>query len=370
MSKRTVSIAASAALLFCLTFAVAADASSRLIATKTVRAQVGGWVSASNGVGVYVPPGAMSRNGRVTIRQRGNRRFNIHIHVPWNGEVAVRLPQASRNGGVAHRIGPVWLSEAKRAGNMRNVYWVSSLSWFTDKARSLAAAKACLTRDKRKLVLCLIERGIERLSSEVASQVARRISESCVAYVTGFPDIVPSMLLDDACVGTASAPGLPQPPSTLSVTNNPGGSQTETYNPQGSRPAPSTPPVAASPAPASNPTPASASAPAAGPAPGGPGVRGFTIQDVYFGGTWARNDPYNGTWYSSGNRPSNAAYWYPNGLGVGVDCARSAAAYTVVFAGGRRETWDTWFRVTDGRWFPSAAAAETGANSTYGLPGC
>jgi hypothetical protein len=91
---------------------------------------------------------------------------------------------------------------------------------------------------------------------------------------------------------------------------------------------------------------------------------------VFLGGTWARTDACDGTWHSRSNPPANAAWWYPNGLGVGVDCARTGASYEVRFADGRRERWDTWFHVTDGKWFPSAAAKETTTNGFYGLPAC
>jgi hypothetical protein len=101
-----------------------------------------------------------------------------------------------------------------------------------------------------------------------------------------------------------------------------------------------------------------------------PQARGFHISDSFLGGTWARTDPNDGTWYSNGNRPPNGAYWYPNGLGVAVDCARRAGGYTVHWADGHTETWNVWFHVTDGKWYPSAASAETTANDTYGLPGC
>lgn len=132
------------------------------------------------------------------------------------------------------------------------------------------------------------------------------------------------------------------------------------HTPAGGAAAPSTPPAPSAPSCSS----------AGGTSAGGPGARGFTVSDVYLGGTWARTDTCNGTWYSKGNRPANAAWWYPNGLGLGVDCARTGAAYTVKWASGRVETWSTWFHVTDGKWFPSAAANETANNSFYGLPAC
>jgi hypothetical protein len=106
-------------------------------------------------------------------------------------------------------------------------------------------------------------------------------------------------------------------------------------------------------------------------APGGAGRAGFNIEDAFYGGTWARTDPCDGTWHAEGDQPANAAYWYDNGLGLGVDCARTGAAYNVRWRDGRPdETWDTWFHVTDGKWFRSAAARETTDNSFYGLPAC
>jgi len=109
---------------------------------------------------------------------------------------------------------------------------------------------------------------------------------------------------------------------------------------------------------------------AGGTSAGGPGRAGFHVQDIFYGGTWARTDPCTGAWSPRSVRPANGAYWYPNGLGVGVDCARTGALYTVRFADGHSETWATWFHVTDGKWFPSAAARETLHDGFHGLPAC
>ncbi|HEX8084519.1 MAG TPA: hypothetical protein VF529_09535 [Solirubrobacteraceae bacterium] len=142
-------------------------------------------------------------------------------------------------------------------------------------------------------------------------------------------------------------------------------------SPPSSTPSPS--PSQAQPAPQPQPSPTTPPAGchgAGGTSSGGPGNAGFHIQDIFYGGTWARTDPCDGTWHPKSNPPANGAYWYPNGLGVGVDCARTGAAYTVRWADGHTETWNTWFHVTDGKWFPSAAAQETTNNSFYGLPAC
>lgn len=107
-----------------------------------------------------------------------------------------------------------------------------------------------------------------------------------------------------------------------------------------------------------------------GTSAGGSGNAGYHVEDIFYGGTWARTNTCDGTWYAKSTKPANAVYWYPNGLGVGVDCARAGASYTVKWANGTVQTWNTWFHVTDGKWFPSAAAKETAANGFYGLPGC
>jgi len=106
--------------------------------------------------------------------------------------------------------------------------------------------------------------------------------------------------------------------------------------------------------------------PAVGPAQS---VVGFTIQDVTLGGTWARSNPDDGSWYSSGNMPSNGSWWYNNGVGVAADCSREASPYSVHFED-RVETWVTWFHITDGKWIPAAAVAQTSTDGPSGLPGC
>lgn len=101
-----------------------------------------------------------------------------------------------------------------------------------------------------------------------------------------------------------------------------------------------------------------------------PQPKGFHVEDDFLGGTWARTDPNNGTWYSKSNRPPNGKYWFDNGLGVGVDCARSAAAYTVKFANGTTQTWTWWLHVTDNTWIPAAAVQESSADGAQGVPTC
>jgi len=128
-------------------------------------------------------------------------------------------------------------------------------------------------------------------------------------------------------------------------------------------------------APSSSPQPPPSSSPTSQPSsppssPPPPSVRGFTVGDAYLGGTWARLDPNDGTWYSKSNKPSNAKYWFPDGLGVGVDCARAAAAYQVHWADGTVTTWAWWAHVTDNTWVPMAALKETTNDGSQGLVTC
>ena len=53
-----------------------------------------------------------------------------------------------------------------------------------------------------------------------------------------------------------------------------------------------------------------------------------------------------------------------------MDCARSAAAYTVHFADGHTETWSWWLHVTDNKWFPSAATHELYSDGNPGVATC
>lgn len=126
-----------------------------------------------------------------------------------------------------------------------------------------------------------------------------------------------------------------------------------------------TPPVAA-------PTPGGPAAPLPTPTPAPappPASRGFTIEDSVYGGTWARFDPNNGTWYAHGSTPPNGKYWFPNGLGVAVDCARSAAAYPVTI-NGQHQTWSWWAHVTDNTWVPTAVFSTVWNDGNPGVANC
>lgn len=93
------------------------------------------------------------------------------------------------------------------------------------------------------------------------------------------------------------------------------------------------------------------------------------IEDSVYGGTWARYDPNSGDWHPKGSPPANGKYWFPNGLGVAVDCARSAAAYPVVI-NGAHQVWSWWAHVTDNTWVPTAVFSTVWSDGNPGVRGC
>jgi hypothetical protein len=155
--------------------------------------------------------------------------------------------------------------------------------------------------------------------------------------------------------GADTGPALPLQPSPSSS------------SPQ-SPPAPSTSPASTQPSPVSTPGPSTPSSPTPSQPPRS--TEGFFIEDSIYGGTWARTDPGDSTWYAKGTPPPNGAYWYPNGLGVAVDCSESAAPYSVVIYGAH-SSWSWWAHVTDGKWVPTVVFSTVWSDGQLpGLPVC
>lgn len=240
-----------------------AASKGRLVAHKFVDASRGGYLRAPSGAAIRVPAGVMSEDGLVTITKIGRRVHDIHISVPWTGRVRITVPMTRRDSRVLHRVGGFWAAEGGR--RVRTVS-VTSLSPFTDwistkakKGRNWAkekvATQLCLLGNKKKVVQCLIYKGVKQVSEALANWIARQLSESCAAavFANGPIEFPVTIFNDPACIESASAPGVPQPPSTLPVGNNPGGSQTETVNPQQPPPPPPPPPPPAPPGPGPDP---------------------------------------------------------------------------------------------------------------------
>jgi hypothetical protein len=97
----------------------------------------------------------------------------------------------------------------------------------------------------------------------------------------------------------------------------------------------------------------------------------FTVKDIYLGGTWARTDPGDGTWFSQDRRPRNGKRWIANGTRVIVDCMRSAAQY-MVFSKDHPsgEPWKWWAHLTDDTWIPVGTLDEPQGDGAHGLPTC
>lgn len=324
----------------------AAARKGKLVAHKHLKATKGGTVRARNGVKLFVPRKVMRRNGVATIRRVRRGLYDIHIHAPWRGKVAVTLPRGRGSSRlVAHRVAGFWMLQ--RPGRRSRKVWTSSLSlWTTAQSviKKLKIAKCLRRPGAASKLICLADSNLD-VPFQVLQEILNPFDPSCQQQV--FARLGPNPFGD---------PALDAAVKNLPCVRN--GGKTPSASPNLVAPIPQLPYKPQAPVKPVSPPP-----PPLQP-------KGFTVEDVFLGGTWARTDPNDGTWYSRGNRPGNGAYWYPNGLGVGVDCARAAAGYVVKFAGGRTEQWNTWFHVTDGKWFPSAAARETRVNGFYGLSGC
>jgi hypothetical protein len=357
-------LAVVASVLLCGSLAQSATAQGRVLARERITVAGGGDIDAANGWNLYVPPRTVKRDGYGSITALGRGRVAIAISVPWHGSVEVTGPLRKSTEVVAHDVGGVWVPEGSRLG--QRTVWVTQLSPFSisgllGKIQD-ALCLSILDGDVPGFLECLAEKGISWLNSELISWVFSKVSNSCASSLIadgisasggkGISIAVLKGALNGAsCSETASSPGgggtstgssgPPIPVSSTPVNN--GGLQGPTVNPQG----PTTNPQP-NPAPTPSPTPT----PAPNPGPPPTSTEGFFIEDDIYGGTWARTNPDEGAWYPKDTRPPNGAYWYPNGLGVAVSCAESAAAYEVIVYG-VHETWSWWAHVTDGKWVPT-----------------
>jgi hypothetical protein len=397
----------------------------QVLAKKWLEAGRRGVVRARNGAELRVPPGTLRRDGLARIRKVSRTQYDIHIFVPWKGTLTLLLPVSGKYPAVTHRIGGRWVVEEATIVGDRARLRVRSLSTFDTNERhryaleTMNLSHAEFLDRKQDFVIHGCERPPwERSATEACRKPFpydsfdwttdgcswtppywRDIFDGpCQQHDFGYRNFGKGLQLerDNARLAfidrrfhgemrrVCSTWGISLQAAecykmalymygAVGAANDWRGSvgpPRDPAPPPSRPPAPTPAPSPASPSPAAPPaTPAPSPAAPAPPTAPGP-VLGFFVEDSFLGGTWARTDPNDGTWHSRGNRPANAAYWYPNGLGVAVDCARAAAAYVVHFGDGHTETWNTWFHVTDGKWFPSAAARETSVNGFYGLSAC
>lgn len=164
------------------TSAASATAPSHLgaaIATKSdigwriLRAKQGGTVYGPDNVSITVPPGAMKRNGRVSVREIYPGVYNIHITPKWKGRVTVRLPMSGDLPVVAHKQKGRWVLERAHVRGGQAVARVTSLSLFS-------AIRGCATKmitpDTRvgalNTIRCFIKHGVRAM---LPKYIARKI---------------------------------------------------------------------------------------------------------------------------------------------------------------------------------------------------
>jgi hypothetical protein len=202
--------------------AAAGPLEPQLVAHKYLKAPKGGVVR-SRAVRLYVPPGAMKRNGLATITRVRRGVYDLHIAAPWGAKVAVTFP-ARRGGGrlVAHQVAGYWV--VGRLPRRSRTIWVSSLSHFSAVAKVIARLKSlpCLKKPGRLAKLgCLAEIGLIPL--EVLHEVLNYFSsdDPCreqvlarIVPVPGEDHVRGEVLKDLPCLsgGSGTEPGRPVPP--------------------------------------------------------------------------------------------------------------------------------------------------------------
>ena len=308
----------------------------------------GGTIAGPDGASLTVPPGAVARVTPAYVRLADNG-YDIHIEGGFRGSVLVAIPVGS--GGtdgiplLLHHtpIGPV-VEDAQVVGDFL-VADVTTLSVFD--------ALKCVRPPLNAALTCLAKAGVDMLPNFVARKFTGLFQ--CGDLYNDGPISV--LLLDGACKAGESEEDLAKAREEYARQERSDAATNQTTPPATTGPAVTSPPVSSAPPPVSSAPPPVSSA------------RGFTITDDFLGGTWARTDTSNGTWYEEGDRPPNGKYWFTNGLGVGVNCMRSGAHYQVSNYG-NSETWTWWAHVTDDTWVPAAALKETSVDGPQGLPSC
>jgi hypothetical protein len=365
----------------------AAHSGGHLLARARITPRGGGDVFASGGWNLYVPAGVVHRAGYGYIVRTGQGQVVVGINAPWRGRVEVTVPLRNRSEVVAHYISGLWVPEGTAVG--QSTVWVTHLSLFSvSSILHKVEDFLCLTaEDPYDFAGCLIGKGIQWIAQTAAVDLLGKVTHSCSAAIVASgllansKGMIPvsalkSALSNSACrssagetntsTGGSSGPTLPVSSTPVSgsglqgPTANPQG---PTSNPQGGASGGSSPPTPQPPSPPTTPPPTSGGGT---PEP----TEGFFIEDDIYGGTWARTDPNDGTWYPHSTPPPNGAYWYPNGLGVAVSCSEPAAAYEVVVYG-VHGTWNWWAHVTDGKWVPTVVFSTVWNDGQLpGLPVC
>lgn len=205
----------------------------KVLVSRRVSPSVGGFVRARNGVSIFVPPGVMTRPGRVAITYTGRGVYDVHIFVPWHGTVAVSLPLRRKSDVIVHQVGGIWLTEGVQRG--QRTVWVQQLSRFTNlvgKIGNKVTGSLCLVFNRSEFIKCVVEKGIKHVNSKLASWIEAHLPGGCRAHLIeagvlggGPAGIFLAALTDPACIehtGETPVPhsqSHPKPPGPPPQTN-------------------------------------------------------------------------------------------------------------------------------------------------------
>ena len=153
----------------------------RVLARKYVRPADGAYVRTRSGESIFVPPGVMAKPGFVTISSVGHGVFNIHIHAPWHGTVAVSLPLSHRGDSIIHDIGDLWLTEGTSPG--QRTVWVTQLSLFSNVLNKIKSipSKLCIVFSVSQALTCVAQKLPKFINGELAKWIVAKLPGGCVA---------------------------------------------------------------------------------------------------------------------------------------------------------------------------------------------
>lgn len=236
-----------------------AGSAKRLLASRTLQPAQGGYVTTKSGVSLYVPPGRMDHAGKATITEVHHRVYDIHIHAPWHGLVAVTMPPFGHGDGantIIHRVGSLWVTEPSKRGE--RTVWVDQLSWFSDqvaKVASKVAGALCLSTSLGTILKCAAQHAIGYVDGKLADWIFSHIPDSCVARlayagvtaarggpIALFVTILVTENTDGLCTPHAGEAGYHVPDTSSSPATSSPGSSTPSSSPPAAPPPPPPPP--------------------------------------------------------------------------------------------------------------------------------
>lgn len=190
-----------------------------ILARARIPASTGGRVSAG-GVALTVPAHALVKTGTAAIAGTASGVYDISVTTRLVGKVAVTIPLSGPSDLVVHYVNGAWKVESARFG--QQTVWVTHLSPFSSFT-SLTKKFSCLSVNPKQIVLCLIKKGIQKVSAGFAAWLAHQLNlgDACTQSIIGgggwLSDI--KNAFSGACVGQAGGPGDSVPPPAGAGTN-------------------------------------------------------------------------------------------------------------------------------------------------------